>query len=70
MNLYGLEVLCRLTSSQWSIGALKKNWEARIDDLIRLFVEKMTETGASGGSVVLSDKVAYDTLPVAKVAAC
>lgn len=43
---------------QWSIGYLKKNWESRFDDQIRLFVDKMTDFAKQGDAVVLSDKVA------------
>ncbi|KAK8026351.1 cytochrome P450 monooxygenase-like protein [Apiospora marii] len=47
-----------LGGTQWSIGHLKKNWESRFDDQIRLFVDKMTELAEREEVVELSDKVA------------
>ncbi|KAK3688935.1 cytochrome P450 17A1, partial [Podospora appendiculata] len=47
-----------LGGPQWSIGALKKVWEARIDELITLFTGKATLAAMSGREVVLSDKCA------------
>lgn len=43
---------------QWSIGSLKNNWEPRIDELISLFLEKMSEFSKAGEDVIISDKVA------------
>ncbi|KAK9777194.1 hypothetical protein AB5N19_12276 [Seiridium cardinale] len=47
-----------LGGNQWSIGFLKNTWEARIDDQINLFVEKMTDFAKAEKEIVLSDKVA------------
>ncbi|KAK7952829.1 uncharacterized protein PG986_008557 [Apiospora aurea] len=47
-----------LGGTQWSIGYLKKNWESRIDDQVRLFVDKMTEFAERKEAVLLCDKVA------------
>ncbi|KAK7739789.1 hypothetical protein SLS62_011231 [Diatrype stigma] len=47
-----------LGGTQWSIGSLKKNWEQRIDELISLFLEKMSEFAQAGEDVIISDKVA------------
>ena len=47
-----------LSNAPWSTGQLKNTWEPRIDDQVQLFVEKMTEKGAAGEVVCLSDKVA------------
>ncbi|KAK8090472.1 cytochrome P450 monooxygenase [Apiospora hydei] len=47
-----------LGGTQWSIGYLKKNWESRIDDQVRLFVDKMTEFAERKEAVMLCDKVA------------
>ncbi|KAK8081260.1 Cytochrome p450 [Apiospora saccharicola] len=47
-----------LGGKQWTIGYLKKNWEPRFDDQIRLFVDKMTDHAERKEVVVLSDKVA------------
>lgn len=38
---------------------MKNAWEPRIDQLIQLFVRRMTERAERGESVVISDKVAY-----------
>ncbi|KAK9423027.1 hypothetical protein SUNI508_04694 [Seiridium unicorne] len=51
-----------LGGNQWSIGFLKNTWEARIDDQINLFVEKMTELAKAEKEIVLSDKVARGDL--------
>ncbi len=47
-----------LGGPQWSFGVLKTVWEPRIDDLLKLFTQKMTEEAEAGNAVVLSDKVA------------
>ena len=47
-----------LGGPQWSFGALKKIWEPRIDELIRLFTQRMTDFAQRGEPVILSDKVA------------
>lgn len=45
-----------LGGPHWSIGALKKNWEGRIDEHILLLVEKLQEK--EGEEVLISDKLA------------
>jgi cytochrome P450 len=47
-----------LGGPQWAIGSLKKEWEPRIDDLIQLFIQKMTAKAKLEENVVLCDKVA------------
>lgn len=47
-----------LNTLQWSIGSLKNNWEPRIDELITLFIEKMSEFASAQEEVIISDKVA------------
>ncbi|KAH9907041.1 cytochrome P450 [Xylariomycetidae sp. FL2044] len=47
-----------LGGSQWTIGYLKNTWEPKIDELILLFVEKMTELAEARQEVVICDKVA------------
>ena len=47
-----------LGGSHWNIGQLKNDWESRIDDQVRLFVDKMTENAENGAEVVLCDKLA------------
>lgn len=47
-----------LSNAPWTIGQLKKTWEARFDDQVSLFVSKMHEHAAAQRSVCLSDKCA------------
>ncbi|KAM7198899.1 Pisatin demethylase [Naviculisporaceae sp. PSN 640] len=47
-----------LGGNAWSFGALKRTWEPRIDELITLFISKMTDFSSRGEEVVLCDKVA------------
>ncbi|OAP61369.1 hypothetical protein AYL99_03572 [Fonsecaea erecta] len=47
-----------LGGQQWTIGSLKNNWEPRIDDLVRLFIRKMTEKAQTQETVLLSERVA------------
>ncbi|KAI1496332.1 cytochrome P450 [Biscogniauxia marginata] len=47
-----------LGGSQWTIGSLKKTWEPRLDELITLFTEKMTEFAQAREEIMLCDKVA------------
>ncbi|KAK3317172.1 hypothetical protein B0T19DRAFT_479305 [Cercophora scortea] len=47
-----------LGGPQRSIGALKRVWEARIDELITLFIGKAALATKSGKEVILSDKCA------------
>ncbi|WQF82089.1 Putative cytochrome P450 [Colletotrichum destructivum] len=47
-----------LGGPQWSVGALKNNWEARIDDHVNLFVRRMSEYAEKKQPVILSDKAA------------
>lgn len=42
----------------WAIGSLKKNWEARLDGIIRNFKENQVQAEKRGETVVLSNKVA------------
>lgn len=42
----------------WGVGLIKKNWEPRVDDLVRMFLSNMRERAAAGEPVILSDKVA------------
>ncbi|KAI2635711.1 cytochrome P450 [Hypomontagnella submonticulosa] len=47
-----------LGGSQWTTGSLKNIWEPRMDELIMLFTEKMTEFAERKQEVILSDKAA------------
>jgi cytochrome P450 len=47
-----------LSNTPWTIGPLKNAWEARFDDQVLLFTEKMHEHAAAKRTVCLSDKVA------------
>ncbi|CAJ2502189.1 Uu.00g095830.m01.CDS01 [Anthostomella pinea] len=47
-----------LGGSQWTIGSLKNTWEPRIDELIVLFTEKMSDSAENQQEIVLCDKVA------------
>jgi len=47
-----------LGGPQWSIGALKTVWEPRIDELVLLLTEKLTELASQKEPVILCDKVA------------
>jgi hypothetical protein len=47
-----------LSNAPWTIGQLKNTWEARFDDQVTLFIEKMKEHAAEKRTVCLSDKVA------------
>ncbi|EKG19832.1 Cytochrome P450 [Macrophomina phaseolina MS6] len=47
-----------LGGPQWTIGGLKNNWEPRIDELVQLFVSRMSERAGKNQTVVLSDKAA------------
>jgi hypothetical protein len=47
-----------LSNAPWTIGPLKNAWEARFDDQVLLFTEKMYEHAAAKRTVCLSDKVA------------
>ncbi|KAF2744728.1 cytochrome P450 [Sporormia fimetaria CBS 119925] len=44
-----------LSNAPWVIGRLKTSWESRFDDLVRLFVEKMSEHAAADRILLLSD---------------
>jgi cytochrome P450 len=45
-----------LSNAPWTIGSLKKQWEARFDDHISLFMSKMREHAAAERNICLSDK--------------
>ena len=47
-----------LSNAPWTIGGLKKEWEGRFDDQVRLFTQKMSEHSEAKRIVCLSDKVA------------
>ncbi|KAF6802326.1 cytochrome P450 monooxygenase [Colletotrichum sojae] len=47
-----------LAGPAWTIGGLKNNWEPRIDEHIKLFVQRMSEFASRNEPVILSDKVA------------
>ncbi|KAF2106197.1 cytochrome P450 [Lophiotrema nucula] len=47
-----------LSNAPWTIGGLKKEWESRFDDQVRLFTRKMSEHAEVQRKVCLSDKVA------------
>ena len=47
-----------LNNAPWASGQLKNTWEPRMDELVQLFVKRMTEKGKAGEVVCLSDKVA------------
>ncbi|KAH7391885.1 cytochrome P450 [Pyrenochaeta sp. MPI-SDFR-AT-0127] len=47
-----------LSNAPWTIGQLKNTWEARFDDQVTLFIEKMHEHAAAKRTVCISDKVA------------
>ncbi|KAH8719148.1 cytochrome P450 monooxygenase [Phaeosphaeriaceae sp. PMI808] len=47
-----------LSNAPWTIGQLKNTWEARFDDQIKLFIQKMDEHVAARRTICLSDKVA------------
>ncbi|KAF6814624.1 cytochrome p450 [Colletotrichum plurivorum] len=47
-----------LGGPQWSVGALKRNWESRFDSHIRLFIRQMAEIAEKNEPVILSDKAA------------
>ncbi|POS78609.1 cytochrome P450 17A1 [Diaporthe helianthi] len=47
-----------LGGAPWGGGLIKKNWEARVDDLIRLFLSNQKQRIETGEPVILSDKVA------------
>ncbi|OJD40783.1 cytochrome p450 monooxygenase [Diplodia corticola] len=47
-----------LGGSQWTIGGLKNAWEPRIDELVQLFIRRMTERVEKNETVIISDKVA------------
>lgn len=44
-----------VSNAPWVIGRLKTTWERRFDELINLFVEKMTEHAQSKKILLLSD---------------
>lgn len=47
-----------VSNAPWTIGPFRNSWEARIDDLIRVFLGKMDEHVAEKRTICLSDKVA------------
>ncbi|KAI1488290.1 cytochrome P450 [Biscogniauxia mediterranea] len=47
-----------LVGSHWTIGALKKTWEPHLDELIELFIEKMTDHSQAGEEVEICQKLA------------
>jgi hypothetical protein len=47
-----------LSNAPWTIGPLKKTWESRFDDHVRLFMDKMREHASMRRQIILSDKVA------------
>ncbi|KAI5925175.1 cytochrome P450 [Camillea tinctor] len=47
-----------LGGSQWTIGSLKKNWEPRLDELIELFIQKMTDHSRADEIIDIGQKVA------------
>jgi hypothetical protein len=49
-----------LGGAWWASGSLKKNWETRVDDLIRNFKANQTKRINNKEIIVLSDKVAYE----------
>ncbi|KAI7779521.1 hypothetical protein LA080_000805 [Diaporthe eres] len=42
----------------WGVGLIKKNWESRVDNLIRMFLSNQKKPIETGEPVILSDKVA------------
>jgi cytochrome P450 len=44
--------------TSWGVGLLKKNWEARVDNLIQMFHSNNLRRAHAGEPVILSDKVA------------
>lgn len=44
---------------QWSVGALKKTWEPRFDDLINELVEKLGQLADREDETDLSDKLRW-----------
>lgn len=48
-----------LSGAQWSVGALKKTWEPRFDDLINELVERLGQLADSGDEMDLSDKLRW-----------
>ncbi|KAL1856139.1 hypothetical protein Plec18170_004008 [Paecilomyces lecythidis] len=48
-----------LGGSHWNIGHLKSHWEDNIDDLIRLFIERLTECAEREETVGLGDRSAW-----------
>ena len=44
--------------AKWTTGSLKNIWKPRMDELITLFTEKMSEFAERRQEVVLSDKAA------------
>ncbi|KAI1381468.1 cytochrome P450 [Hypoxylon crocopeplum] len=47
-----------LGGPQWTMGSLKNIWEPRIDDLITIFTQRMTEFSETKTEIVISDKAA------------
>ncbi|KAI1076809.1 cytochrome P450 [Whalleya microplaca] len=46
-----------LGGSQWTIGSLKNTWEPRLDELITLFIEKLSGFAEARQDIVLGDKL-------------
>lgn len=42
----------------WGVGLIKKNWESKVDNLIRMFLSNQKKPIETGEPVILSDKVA------------
>ncbi|KAI3398021.1 hypothetical protein diail_9998 [Diaporthe ilicicola] len=42
----------------WGVGLIKKNWESRVDDLVRTFLSNQDRRVATGEPVILTNKVA------------
>ena len=47
-----------LGGAPWGVGLIKRNWESRVDNLIRTFLSNQQKRIDTGEPVILSDKVA------------
>ncbi|OAL27054.1 hypothetical protein AYO20_09862 [Fonsecaea nubica] len=47
-----------LGGQQWTIGFLKNKWEPRLDDLVSLFISRMSEKAQAKEKVLMSERVA------------
>lgn len=47
-----------LGGAPWGVGLIKKNWEPRVDNLIRMFLSNQQKRAGTGEPVILSNKVA------------